>query len=140
MTTNYLREQSAVSHHAMFTLLDPSNPGRSGLRVKVELFWSSWHPYAVTLSFAVRSGRVDWIVSRDLLAAGLDGPVGVGDVAVLPDFRDRRRVELILDSPSGRVGFRVRRAVLAGFLAATSGHESVEVTAELDEWVREVTA
>jgi hypothetical protein len=125
-----------VSQWAWFTLLDPQQPAYRP-RVKTELSWSPRCPHRVTVTFH-HWRRVRWCFARDLFTAGLDGPAGRGDVAVMPDFRDRRRVELVLDAPTGRVGFRVLRTVLAKFLAATQLPEPVEGWPGLDAWLRAV--
>jgi Streptomyces sporulation and cell division protein, SsgA len=127
----------AVSQWAWFTLLDPQQPTYRP-RVKTELSWSPRCPHRVTVTFHRHGHTVEWSFARDLLAAGVDGPAGWGDVAVMPDFRDWRRVELILDSPAGRVGFRVLRTVLTQFLAATALPGPVDAWPGLDAWLRAV--
>ena len=42
-------------------------------------------PYAVMMSISQPGGRwIDWLMSRDLLIDGLDGPTGLGDVRLTP--------------------------------------------------------
>jgi hypothetical protein len=56
-------------------------------------------PYAVRLSVCHRRRWRDWLLARDLLAAGLLAPTGMGDVRVEPYPGDGLLVTL--DSPSG---------------------------------------
>jgi hypothetical protein len=59
-------------------------------------------------------------MSRELLAAGLDGPAGLGDVSLLPALDDPNRLELIVSNGTGHNAcFRIPRAPLAAFLKAT---------------------
>ncbi|GAA4838153.1 SsgA family sporulation/cell division regulator [Kitasatospora terrestris] len=41
-------------------------------------------PYAVTMVFEDAAGETRWLLSRDLLLAGLERPVGDGDVHIAP--------------------------------------------------------
>lgn len=90
-------------------------------QVTVTLSWSSDAPYAVGLIFPGEL-EVCWLVARDLLAAGLLGPSGLGDVSVFPDLYDPGFVELVLSSPDGSVGLRMPVHRLATFLDATWRH------------------
>ncbi len=87
--------------------------------VAVRLSWAAREPHAVTLAFRV--GRdvppVVWNVARDLLAAGLLAPAGLGDVTVLPDPTNPDLSELVLSSPGGRACLRFTTAQVAAFLA-----------------------
>lgn len=106
-----------------------------GLRSEVGLSWSAEDPYAVSMVFSPASGPVHWVVSRELLAAGLEGPAGLGDVAVLPALHDDSRVELILESPTGRAVFLVARRALAEFLTEVGRQASVGVGPVLEAWL-----
>lgn len=93
-------------------------------RLAVMLSWSVGDPFAVVLVFPRVGGCLGprWVVSRELLAAGLEGPAGLGDVQVFPDLVDARCVELVLSSPAGvRVGLRARRRALSEFLGLLPG-------------------
>lgn len=85
--------------------------------VPVTLAWSCYDPLAVRLEFP--SVGVCWVAARELFAAGLIGPAGLGDVALLPDLDDPDWLELILSSPDGLVGLRLPVADLAAFLSVT---------------------
>ncbi|MEN3303450.1 SsgA family sporulation/cell division regulator [Pseudonocardia sp.] len=102
---------------AMFELIAPDAPV---VPVKVELSYSSRDPYAVQASFRTGHGSaVDWVFARDLLADGLLGPAGTGDVRVQPLPHDETRVELELTSPSGHAVFTTCAATLSEFLERT---------------------
>lgn len=108
-----------VSHRSTFELVNLDGYSISA-PVQVTLAWSSKSPFAVELTFRARQGPVEWTVSRELLAEGLDSPVGVGDIRLGPDVDDPQNLMwLLLCSPSGRCEFQVLRADLVGFLAAT---------------------
>jgi hypothetical protein len=89
--------------------------------VPVLLIWSKHDPYEVGLVFpgTDRSGGVRWRMARELLADGLAGPAGMGDVAVLPDLVYQGCVELVLSSPDGVIALRVPTRALRSFLRAT---------------------
>ncbi len=83
--------------------------------------WLSWsairrHEIALTFPGGGEIGDVTWVFDVALLAGGIDAPVGLGDVSVLPDL-DRPSVrELVLSSPDGQATLRVAVADLVGFL------------------------
>ena len=58
------------------------NPGR----VTTTFSYDTTEPYTVTIHFACDDCVCDnrWYFGRDLLAAGLDHPAGIGDVRILP--------------------------------------------------------
>ena len=85
--------------------------------IRVALSWSRSNPLEVWLEFP--DAGVYWVVARELLAQGLAGPAGLGDVTLLPDLHDPRWLELILSSPDGVVGLRLPAAELTEFLRAT---------------------
>jgi hypothetical protein len=85
--------------------------------VRGVLRWTSTDPHAVAMVF--RPGtrpEITWLVDRDVLADGVHGPAGLGDVSVLPDRRSRTYRELVLSSPDGRCALRFRVAALVAFL------------------------
>lgn len=129
------RESTAVRRKVRFGLLiegvAPSEAGRPML--SVTLSWRAEDPYAVTVTFPRQEQRVRWVLGRCLLAAGLEGPAGLGDVSVLPDLECSGQVELILSSPDGRIGFLVEIGVLEEFLRATW---AVVPAGEESRWLR----
>ncbi|WP_051580929.1 SsgA family sporulation/cell division regulator [Pseudonocardia acaciae] len=90
--------------------------------VRMTMTWSRREPFEVWLGFP--DADVHWVVARELLAAGLAGPAGLGDVALLRDLADPRLLELILSSPDGVLGLRLPAAELADFLRATWDQEA----------------
>ncbi len=130
-----------VSRRVSFAFLKKRRSGDDRYpRVSTELFWSPRCPDEVRLTFQTRRSPVVWVVARELLAAGLDGPAGVGDLSLLPDLRDCRRLLLVLDTPNGRAVLRVRRDVLAGFLAELPESPSGSGLAdEVEAWLAGVT-
>src|SRR3954452_20242741 len=61
-------------------------------------------------------GGVEWLLSRDLLRAGLTSPVGEGDVRLWPARSGLDVVFLQLRAPSGEALFELSGAVVADFL------------------------
>jgi hypothetical protein len=107
----------------------------------VELAWDPADPLCVVLTLAGPRQSVVWLVGRDLLAAGLDGPAGLGDVAVVPDPWYPATVELVLDPGTDRLALLIDRRDLTLFLETTwryvpAGAERVTVPAP-DELARE---
>ncbi len=63
---------------------------------------------------------VTWTFARELLAAGLDGWVGIGDVRVWPWTSPRGEfVAVSLSAPDGSALFEAPRRVLVRFLRRT---------------------
>lgn len=58
--------------------------------------WRSTQPERVVMVFRNPSGVVRWPIARSVLHAGLYGPAGLGDVAVLPDLDRPAMRELVL--------------------------------------------
>ena len=88
--------------------------------VDIDLHWSDRNPFTVSILFG--KDLPDWIVSRDLLATGLDRAVGLGDVSVLPDLSvdsDDTCVELVLSTPRGLAAILIDRVDLDSFLTRT---------------------
>src|SRR5690606_20149188 len=84
------------------------------------LRWISTDPHTVGLVFRPGTpAAITWLIGRDLLAAGVAGPAGLGDVSILPDLRSGAHRELVLSSPSGRRGFRFPVTALVAFLDRT---------------------
>ncbi len=64
-------------------------------------------------------GGVEWLLSRDLMRAGLTGPVGEGDVRLWPARGGLDVVFLQLRAPSGEALFELSAAVVGDFLRET---------------------
>ncbi|GAB4081549.1 SsgA family sporulation/cell division regulator [Modestobacter muralis] len=74
-------------------------------------------------------GGVEWLLSRDLLRAGLTGPAGEGDVRLWPARGGLDVLFLQLRAPSGEALFELSAAVVGDFLRESEqlvavGHES----------------
>jgi hypothetical protein len=84
---------------------------------------------------------VEWIFARNLLAVGLEGPAGEGDVQVWPsDDRGDEVLNIALSSPFGEAHFEAPRSATAEFLNRTydiisAGREAdfIDLDSELDE-------
>ena len=64
--------------------------------------YSATDPFAVQATFHSSEGSVTWILSRELLTAGMHGRCGEGDIRIEPMHRTSRSVlRLELSSPSG---------------------------------------
>ena len=107
-------EHMIICAPAVFELISPDAPV---VPVKVELTYDSRDPYAVHASFRTGQGSaVDWVFARDLLADGLLASSGPRAVRVQPMPTDPGRVELELNSPSGRALFPTCARTLGEFL------------------------
>jgi hypothetical protein len=93
-------------------------PGAAAVLVKVDLSYDSHDPYAVRAEFHAGRAAVSWIFDRELLADGLLGPAGVGDVRVMP-ATDTELLLFQLDSPDGFVVLEAFSAEVADFLDGT---------------------
>lgn len=88
-------------------------------------------PYAVEMHLEVRSGTVVWTFARQLLAEGLYGPAGDGDVRVWPCLGNTGGAVVIIElsSPEGVAVLQAPSREVAAFVAATekivpTGHEA----------------
>jgi hypothetical protein len=130
---------TTVSADLSLGLVGPDN---GSVPVVASLFYSAEDPYAIRVVFEVGTDEpVEWIFARDLLAVGIEGPAGQGDVQVWPvDSDDRDLLNIALSSPFGEAHFELPRSAAAAFLTRTyeviaPGRETdyVEVDSELDE-------
>jgi hypothetical protein len=137
-------------------------PQQTIVPLVASLYYSRRDPYAVRMAFHVGTDEpVEWIFARDLLAAGMQGRQGEGDVHVWPSARsceDADSLEVIeaadtaevavlnieLSSPFGQALFEAPARALSAFLRRTyqivpAGRESdfVDVDAELNDLFRQ---
>lgn len=85
--------------------------------VPTRLRYSPDEPYAVSLIFdSPGACPIEWVFSRDLLAAGLTASSGDGDVRVWP-AETGGQLFLELRSPSGQALFALEGARVRRFLA-----------------------
>ena len=80
---------------------------------------------------------ITWLLSRELLQAGLDRPAGDGDVRLWPARGALDCLHLHLRAPSGEAMFEVSRASVAAFLRGTealvpTGEESNHLTLDAE--------
>lgn len=75
-------------------------------------------PFAVRMAFpppaTLEGNEVSWAFSRELLAAGVDAPAGLGDVRVRPFGYDRTVLEF--HAPEGIAMVHIRTSELRRFL------------------------
>ncbi|MGY1916347.1 SsgA family sporulation/cell division regulator [Blastococcus sp. SYSU DS0973] len=121
---------------------------QSWTEVPALLCYDPADPFAVRIAFGdtgESDGRVEgdegiaWLVSRELLQAGLEHPIGDGDVRVWPAHATADLLFLHLRAPSGEALFELSRGTVAAFLRHTealvpSGSESalLHLDQELD--------
>lgn len=128
-----------ITHTATFQLLAPV-VGRPSTPVQARLSWSTRTPCEVAILFRVKN-HPTWVLARQLLADGLTGRAGEGDVIIGPAWC-RDVIELTLDAPSGYAKFLMERADVTRFLDATgklipAGAETLEIT---DRALRKLSA
>jgi hypothetical protein len=113
-----------------------AGPGR---RTALRLTWTPTDPCAVQLRLTALPDhpalpRGQWVVLRDFLRDGLDGPTGDGAVQLRPD-EARDRVWFELARPGRAVCVSVPRGVVRTFLQTTTasvplGEERTEAAVE----------
>jgi hypothetical protein len=117
-------------------------PEHGAVPLVASLRYSAEDPYAIRMAFHVGTDEpVEWIFARDLLAVGLEGPAGEGDVQVWPaDEHGLEVLNIALSSPFGEAHFEAPRSTTSAFLNRTyeviaPGHEAdfIDVDGELDD-------
>jgi hypothetical protein len=111
------RPASFVSSSVELHLVTAGNP----VPVSARLAYEPSDPFAVGVSLRTEGGpTVQWVMSRDLLAAGLHAPSGDGDVGVWPSTNRGADVVCVsLSSPDGQALLFGKHADIAEFLART---------------------
>ena len=122
--------RSGCTARTTFHLVGP----QSWTAVPAALVYDSTDPFAVRVRFgdgAVEDagttlyddpdddGGVEWLLSRDLLRAGLTGPVGEGDVRLWPARGGLDVLFLQLRAPSGEAMFELSGTEVGDFLRET---------------------
>jgi hypothetical protein len=121
--------RSGCTARTTFHLVGP----QSWTPVPAALVYDSTDPFAVRVRFGDGAaddvetplydpdddGGVEWLLSRDLLRAGLTGPVGEGDVRLWPARGGLDVLFLQLRAPSGEAMFELSGAVVGDFLRET---------------------
>jgi Streptomyces sporulation and cell division protein, SsgA len=117
-------------------------PEHGAVPLMASLCYTAEDPYAIRMAFHVGTDEpVEWIFSRELLAAGMDGPAGEGDVHVWPGTdHGLGLLNISLSSPFGHAHFEAPLSAIADFMARTfavipAGEESafINIDGELDE-------
>ncbi len=116
---------------------------RSWTEVPARLCYDIADPYAVRIAFGevgdtgavadADDAGISWLLSRELLQAGLERPAGEGDVRLWPAQSSADVLFLHLRAPSGEALFELSRATVAAFLRQTealvpSGTETAVLT------------
>jgi hypothetical protein len=98
----------------------------SWTEVPARLGYDPTDPFAVRIAFGEPgenalngSDGIAWLVSRELLRAGLNRPSGEGDVRIWPTRSSGDALFLHLRAPSGEALFEMSRAAVAAFLRHT---------------------
>jgi hypothetical protein len=134
-----MNRSAIVSAELGLTLIVPEH---EAVPLVASLFYSGDDPYAIRMAFHVGMDEpVEWIFARDLLAAGLEGPSGEGDVRVWPAYPDGREIlNISLSSPFGQAHFEAPLAATSDFVRRTYGvipagqeDEFIDLDGELDE-------
>jgi len=96
-------------------------PEHGAVPLVASLDYCADDPYAIKMAFHVGTDEpVEWIFARELLAAGLEGKAGEGDVRAWPQGDDDI-LNLTLSSPFGEAHFEAPLRVTAEFLRSTYG-------------------
>ncbi len=118
------RRTSGHSSPVTLQLVGPT----SWTEVPALLLYDVADPYAVRIAFgdtpedeaaADTDGAITWLLSRELLQAGLERPAGDGDVRLWPAKAAADVLYLHLRAPSGEALFEMSRASVAAFLRQT---------------------
>jgi len=97
-------------------------PEHGAVPLVASLDYCADDPYAIKMAFHVGTDEpVEWIFGRELLAAGLEGKAGDGDVRVWPQDADEDVLNLTLSSPFGEARFEAPLRATAEFLRSTYG-------------------
>jgi hypothetical protein len=125
-------------------------PGGTATPLTAGLYYSPADPYAVQVSFNVgKDEPVEWTFGRELLAMGVAGPAGLGDVKAWPspDSVTGLRglvLNVELSSPYGEAHFEVSAREVSDFLRCTyrvvpQGRESewIDIEDQLTDLLRE---
>jgi Streptomyces sporulation and cell division protein, SsgA len=122
--------RSGCTARTTFHLVGP----QSWTAVPAALVYDSADPFAVRVRFGDGGADdidttsydipdddagVEWLLSRDLLRAGLTSPVGEGDVRLWPARGGLDVLFLQLRAPSGEALFELSAAVVGDFLRET---------------------
>ena len=128
-----------VTHDLALQCVDPVGTLST---VNAALGYDPADPFAVTTTFVTIEGDVVWTFARDLLARGLSGPAGEGDVHIWPsvDAEGCATVILELCSPDGELVAQARTRDIYQFLgrslaavAAGTETERIDIDQLIDQ-------
>jgi hypothetical protein len=127
-------------------------PEQTVMPLVARLSYSHEDPYALNIAFEVGLDKtVEWIFARDLLAMGIEGREGLGDVTVWPSADSEGGahgsvLHIELSSPFGQAHFEAPAREISDFLRRTyqivpAGEESghIDVEAELSDLLRQTS-
>jgi hypothetical protein len=100
----------------------PGRRGETGAEIPTRFRYDAAEPFAVRLTFhAGAPEEAAWVFARELLASGLRGPAGKGDVRVRPSYCPDRGavIRLALDSPHGSATLEAVAAEVERWLQRT---------------------
>ncbi|AXB43104.1 SsgA family sporulation/cell division regulator [Amycolatopsis albispora] len=128
----------AVHQHQFVSLSDADAP------VLSRFSYSAAEPFGVVLSFQAGDGTwVEWSFARDLLIAGLIGPVGEGDVRIRPELaRDEQFLAVEFESPGGYAVVELLRVDVETFIDAAAAIVPIgaeEAFFDVDALIEELT-
>ena len=125
-------------------------PGQAIMPLVAHLFYSHEDPYAISIAFEAGLDKpVEWIFARDLLAMGIEGHEGLGDVTAWPSADSEGGapgsvLHIELSSPRGQAHFEAPAREISDFLGRTyqivpAGEESehIDIEAELNDLLRQ---
>jgi hypothetical protein len=127
-------------------------PQQTIVPLVASLYYSREDPYAIRIAFHVGLDEpVEWIFARDLLAMGIEGREGLGDVHVWPSAGSEGGapgsvLNIELSSPFGQAHFEAPVKEISDFLRRTyqivpAGEETdhVDVETELANLLRKAS-
>jgi hypothetical protein len=112
-------EHTMVSYPMTLRLLSSQTGSRP---LPAQFRYSARDPLAVTVIFDVLSDSpISWVFARELLAEGLDGRAGVGDISIWPteDEAGLPAIQIRLSSPDGDAYILASAPQVEEFLART---------------------
>ena len=117
------REDGTISAGQDLWLIGPDD---MTMPLTCSLYYSRKDPYAVRMSLDTGTGKpVQWFISRDLLAAAMYAPEGIGDVRAWPSLSEkgagigRKTLNIELGPPDGYMLFEAIAAEIGAFLGRT---------------------
>ncbi|MGW4132272.1 SsgA family sporulation/cell division regulator [Amycolatopsis japonica] len=118
-STPSVSENVAIKHvaHSHDVVFVREIEGAENVLVDVELTYDTHDPFAIRARFLRDTpNEIEWLFSRELLAAGMLVPSGDGDVRISPTAADPPGVRVELKTPDGAATFMVTAEDLKDFL------------------------